>query len=549
VAETGTPRRSLLSASAVMAAGTVLSRLTGFVRAGLLIAAIGTALNADLFTSANTIPNSLYILVAGGVLNVVLVPQLVRSMRNDADGGRAYAGRIFTLTVVVLAVATVILTLAVPLLARIIFDAELFKPELSQQRESAYDLMRYCMPQVFFYGAFVLLGQMLNARERFGPMMWAPILNNLVACGVLGAYIGLHGRSNAADGFTTDQELLLGLGSTIGVVVQTLMLVPYLRAAGVGLRLRFDLRDSGLGHTLRLGLWTVGFVILNQVAFFVVTRIAVGSTVEAAADGGQAAGLTVYQSAFLVTQVPHAIITVSLVTATMPLLSRLAADGDRVGVRREITTTLRLVLTAIVPFAAVLACLGPPIAGALFGFGEGSAVEPIGLTIAAFAPGLVLFTVHYLLLRGFYADEDTRTPFVIQVGLVATNICAAVAYTHGAPPGRIAMLLALAYGTAYLVGSLTSTLLLSRRVGRIVDRSMLLFLLRLALATGAAAAVMLAVSWFLQERGPEVAGPLPSLVLAATAGLAGALSFVVAAWLVRLREVVSLLGAVTGRLR
>ena len=546
---TGAPRSSLLTTSAVMAAGTVLSRLTGFARAALLVAAIGAALDGDLFTQANTIPNSLYILVAGGMLNVVLVPQLVRSMRNDPDGGLAYAGRIFTLTVVVLAVATVVLTLAVPLLARIAFDAELFTPELSAQRESAYDLMRYCMPQVFFYGVFVLLGQMLNARQRFGPMMWAPILNNLVACAVLGAYIVLHGTTRGVDGFTTDQELLLGLGSTLGVLVQTLVLVPYLRAAGIGLRLRFDFRGAGLGHTLRLGLWTVGFVILNQVAFFVVSRIATGSSIDAAVGAGEAAGATVYQTAFLVTQVPHAIITVSLVTATMPLISRLAADGDRAGMRREITTTLRLVLTAIVPFAAVLACLGGPIAAILFGYGEGEAADVIGTTISAFAPGLVLFTVHYLLLRGFYADEDTRTPFLIQIGLAATNIGAAVAFTYGAPPSEVAMLLALAYASAYLVGSFTSSVVLSRRIGSLFGPSMMLFLVRLTVATAAAAAVMLAISHFLQDRGPEAEGPLPSLLLATSAGLAGALTYVVAAWLVRLREVGSLLGAVTGRLR
>ena len=547
--EDGAPNRSLLSASAVMAAGTVLSRLTGFVRAALIIAAIGKALDADLFTQANTIPNSLYILVAGGVLNVVLVPQLVRSMRNDHDGGQAYAGRILSLTVIVLAIGTAALVLAVPLLARIAFDADLFSAELSAQRESAYDLMRYCMPQVFFYGVFVLLGQMLNARQRFGPMMWAPIVNNLVGCGVLGAYLAQHGSTNESDAFTSSQELLLGVGSTMGVVLQTVVLVPYLRAAGVPLRPRFDFRGTGLGHTLRLGLWTVGFVILNQVAFFVVSRIATGSSVTAALEGGESAGVTVYQNAFLVTQVPHAIITVSLVTATMPLLSRLAADGDRAGMRREIGSTLRLVLTAIVPFAAVLACLGRPIAGFLFGYGVDEGVDVIGLTISAFAPGLVLFTVHYLLLRGFYADEDTRTPFLVQIGLAATNIGAALAYTQGAPPGRIAMLLALAYGTAYLVGSFTSAIVLSRRLGTIFGRPMLVFLLRLTVATGAAAGAMLAVSWYLQEQGPQAEGPLPSLVLASTAGLAGALVYVLAAWAVRLREVGSLIGAVTGRLR
>ena len=194
---------------------------------------------------------------------------------------------------------------------------------------------------------------MLNARERFGPMMWAPIVNNVIACAMLGIYMAAYGTSNAATGFTTQQEVLLGFGSTLGIVLQALVLVPYLRAAGLSIRLRFDWRGVGLGHTLRLGLWTLMFVLANQVAYFVVSRLAVSATTQAAEGGnGNPAGATVYQNAFLITQVPHAIITVSLVTATMPLLSRLAADGEREEMRSELSSTLRLALLVIVPLAA-----------------------------------------------------------------------------------------------------------------------------------------------------------------------------------------------------
>ncbi|MDQ3629177.1 MAG: murein biosynthesis integral membrane protein MurJ [Actinomycetota bacterium] len=538
----------LLSASMFMALGTVLSRLTGFLRAALLLAAIGKSLDADIFTQANTIPNSLYILVAGGIFNVVLVPQLVRSMRNDADGGQAYASRVLTLGLIVLGVATVALVVCVPLVARLAFDGDFFDADLSAQRESAYALMRYCMPQVFFYGAFVLVGQMLNARERFGPMMWAPILNNVIACSVLVAYIALYGRSDTADGFSVEQELLLGAGSSVGVLAQALILIPYVRAAGITLRPRFDFRGVGLGHTLRLGLWTFGFVILNQVAFFVISRIAVGSSITAAQEGGEASGATVYQSAFLIIQVPHAIITVSLVTATMPLLSRLAAGGDLAGVRGEIVRTLRLVLTAVVPFGVLLACLGQPIAALLFGYGDADTTV-IGETITAFAPGLVLFTLHYLLLRGFYATEDTRTPFLMQIALASTNIGAAIGLTTGAPPEHVAALLAVAYALAYLVGVVCSGTLLSRRVGRILDRSMLLFLLQLLLAAGCAAGCMLGLVWVLGEHGVRAASVGQALTTTAVAGVGGALTYVVVARLTHLPEMRSLLAAVTRHAR
>ncbi len=215
--------RNVARASAGMAIGTVVSRVTGFGRLLMLAATIGTALNADLFNNANTVPNALYILVAGGVFNVVLVPQLVRAMRNDADGGDAYANRVITLGLLVLGVAAVALTLLVPLIMHVVFDGELFSARNEAQRESAQLLMYLCMPQVFFYGAFVLVGQVLNARQKFGPMMWAPIVNNLVAIGSLAVYLVLYGASSGEGGFSTGQALLLGGGATLGIAVQTLV--------------------------------------------------------------------------------------------------------------------------------------------------------------------------------------------------------------------------------------------------------------------------------------------------------------------------------------
>ncbi|HYJ66827.1 MAG TPA: murein biosynthesis integral membrane protein MurJ [Nocardioidaceae bacterium] len=537
-------RSGMLSASVWMATGTIVSRLTGFLRSVLIVAAIGKALNADLFTQANTIPNSLYILVAGGVFNVVLVPQLIRAMKNDADKGEAYSNRLFTLGFVVLAGATAVLLIAVPLIARLAFPSNLFDPEFAVQRESAYDLMRWCLPQVFFYGMFVLVGQMLNARQRFGPMMWAPIVNNLVACAVLGVYMVVYGTSDAANGFTTNQEILLGLGSTVGIAIQALVLLPYLRAAGIRLRFRFDLRGVGLGHTLRLGLWTLLFVITNQIAYFVVSRIAVSSSTDAAQSGGNPAGATVYQNAFLITQVPHAIITVSLVTATMPLLSQLAADGEREGVRSELASTLRMALTVIVPMAVALACLAQPLATMLFSHGAlVGGTEVIGRTMAAFAPGLVFFTVHYCMLRGFYADENTRTPFFVQLALSATNIVAALAFTATAPPSWIAALLALAYGLSYFVGVVASATALSRRVGPIFDSTMFGFVVRLGLAVGLTAGVMLAAVWSLDEAGVSGDTAASALVVGTVAGGVGVTFFLVAARLTGVREVRSLLGA------
>src|SRR6476620_8590700 len=269
--------RGILASSAVMASGTIVSRMSGYVRNLLLAAAIGNELHADLFNIGNTIPNMLYILLAGGVVNAVLVPQLVRAMKDDPDGGEAYTNRIITLAGLFLAIVTVVLVVAAPLLMRLFLDPEFFTPELEAQRESAIAFARYCLPQVFFYGMFVLVGQVLNSRRRFGPMMWAPIANNVVSVLVLGTYLVTIGPATGAEkngGFSAGAEALLGIGSTIGIVIQLLVLLPYLGSAGFHYRPRFDFRGTGLGHTLRLGLWTVLFVVVNQVAYTIVVRLA-----------------------------------------------------------------------------------------------------------------------------------------------------------------------------------------------------------------------------------------------------------------------------------
>ncbi|KHL10697.1 UNVERIFIED_CONTAM: hypothetical protein LK11_46175 [Mumia flava] len=530
----------LLSASVLMAAGTVVSRLTGFVRASLIFAAIGSSLNADIFTGANTIPNALYILVAGGIFNVVLVPQLVRAMRNDADGGDAYAQRIVTLGLSVLLVATVVLVIATPLLTRIVFDPMLFEPQHAAALESAYTLMRYCLPQIFFYGAFVLVGQILNSRGRFGPMMWAPIANNLISCAILVTYIAVYGSSDGSDGFTSGEEALLGLGSTLGIAVQALVLVPYLRAAGFHYRPRFDWRGVGLGHTLRLGAWTLGFILVNQATYVVVNRIASSAGLRAAEAGiDDPAGTTVYANAFLITQVPHGVITVSLVTATMPLLSRLAAQGRRQDVRAELQRTMRLVLALVAPVAVAVLALSTPLGVLIGSWGEMTGeTGPLGNTIAAFAPAIVLFSLQYMTLRGFYALEDTRTPFFIQIVLATTNIVLAITLTASVSPSQIAPALALAYGAAYLVGSATSLIVLSTRVGPVVDWRVAGYAVRLTTACMVAGAAMLVVLVVFNTRGvADVESKAGALVIFASAGLIGAVSYLAAAWLLRLREV------------
>jgi putative peptidoglycan lipid II flippase len=535
-----------------MALGTIVSRLSGFVRLFLLAFVLGSALDADIFNNANTVPNAVYILVAGGIFNVVLVPQLVRAMKNDADGGDAYAQRIMTLGLGVLLVATVALVLLAPLVVRLVFAERFFDAGLAEQRADAELLMRLCMPQVFFYGAFVLAGQVLNARRRFGPMMWAPIVNNLVACLVLVAYalaFGVAERGTTdVDGFSSAEAWLLGLGSTAGIVVQALVLVPYLRRVGFRFRPRFDLRGTGLGHTLRLGYWTLLFILVNQVAFVVVNRLATSATVSGAEDGTTAGGSAVYQMGFLISQVPHGVVTVSLATALMPTLASLAADRAYAPMRAELMRTLRLALAVVAPIAVAVACLGPQAIAPLHAWdsiGENATV--IGLAVQAFAPAIVLFSVHYVMMRGFYADEDTRTPFFVQALVAATNVALAVTFVHAVDPQHVPAALALAYGGAYLVGSVAVTTLLSRRIGRVLDPATLRFALKLAVALALTAAVVLSSVRLLDVAGLDVDESAGGLVALGVGGLLGVATYLLAGRLLRIGEIGQVLAVVARR--
>jgi len=547
----------LLASSAVMAAGTMVSRLSGYLRSLLLAAALGNLLHADLFTIGNTVPNMLYILLAGGVFNAVLVPQLVRAMRSDPDGGEAYTNRIITLSALFLAAVSVLLVVAAPWVMSVFLSSEYDSPELATQRDSIVAFARFCLPQVFFYGMFALVGQVLNARRRFGPMMWAPIANNLVSIAVLVWYLLYYGPVSdhaQCSAYSSGQEAWLGLGATAGIAVQLLVLLPYLRSAGFHYRPRFDFRGTGLGHTLRLGLWTVLFVVVNQVAYAVVVRLASGGTAQVlghcSAAGGadvQATGYTVYAQTFLIVMVPHSVITVSLATAMLPLLSSLGSTGDLDALAGSLARVLRTALAVVVPFALLLPVIAPDLATILWKYGAaGNTYTLYILSLSLFGAGIVFFTVHYLVLRGFYALERTRTVFLIQCAVAATNIVVAVVLVARTDPEHTAPALVGAYAASYVVGSVVSYLVLRRVLGGLRTPAMVRFLVRLAFATGLATAVALALAVLLPGRD-EPSHLVAVVRLAVVAGADG-LVFLVLARMLRLVEVTAVLDTVTSRL-
>ena len=534
--------RRLVSASVLMAAGTALSRIMGFFRLMLLVYLFGNGTRqAEMFTIATNVPNSMYILLAGGVLNTVLVPQIVRAIRGDADRGEAYTNRIMTAGLIALGLITLLLTLAVPWIIWLYTAAGWKSPELEAQYQSMIMLGYYCMPQVFFYGVHVLAGQVLNARDRFGPMMWAPIANNVVSIIVLVMYVIVFERSSTGAPFTSGQQLLLGLGSTLGIAAQAAVLIPFLRASGYRFRPRFDFKHTGLGKTFRLAKWTLGFVLVTQAALVVVSKLASSATV-----GGKGAGLTAYSNAYAMWILPHSLITVSLATAMLPTASRLAAAGDLPAVASETMRAIRLAVTALLPAAVAFLVLGLPLDHLVFGFGQGAKdASFVGGALMALAVGLVPFTVQYVCLRAFYALEDTRTTFFLQCLIAGTNVVLGIAAVLLLDnPALVATGLALSYSAAYLIGLPISFSVLRKKLPDLDSEQLVRHCVRLLIAVIPAAIAAWLISWIVVTQSDSTVLLAVGL---AVAGLVAVGLFLLMARLIRIHEVREIITTVLRR--
>ncbi|MEU7242837.1 murein biosynthesis integral membrane protein MurJ [Streptomyces sparsogenes] len=448
---------SVLRSGAVMAAGSLVSRATGFVRSAVVAAALGVGLAADGYAVGNSVPNILYTLLLGGALNAVFVPELVKAAKEHADGGAAYTDRLLTVCTAALLLITAGAVIAAPAIVAAYTDYT------GAQATMTVAFARYCLPQIFFLGLFTLLGQVLNARGRFGAMMWTPVLNNVVVIAVFALYL-----ATAATGgtLTPGETALLGWGTTAGIAAQALALLPSLRAARFRWRPRFDWRGSGLSRPLRSAGWLVLLVFTNQLAYWAVTWLATMAGERAAAEGTDGAGFSAYNNAYLLWAVPHGIVTVSLVTALMPRMSGAAADGDLAAVRRDVSYALRGSAAAVVPAACALYALAGPVMAAVFQYGRTDAddIAVMAGTLMAFAPGLVAFSGQYVLSRAFYALSDTRTPFLLNLVISGLNAGLSVA-AYLLLPARWAVTgMAGAYSVALYAGWAATAYVLNRRL-------------------------------------------------------------------------------------
>lgn len=537
-----------LKSSAIMAAGTLVSRVTGFIRQLVIIAALGAAVLGDSYNVAMSLPTMIYILTIGGGLNSVFVPQLVRAMKQDEDGGEAYANRLLTLVMVLLGGLVVAAVLAAPLLVRMMSVKIAGDPA---SNEVAVTFARYCLPTIFFMGVHVVLGQILNARGYFGPMMWTPVLNNIVVIATFGMFVWIYGTQSSSQlGVTTitpEGLRLLGVGTLLGLTVQALAMVPYLHNSGFRIRLRFDWRGSGMGKAARLAKWTVLFVLANQVGLVVVSQLATWAGESAAERGYPGTGYIGYSSALLIWQMPQAIITVSVMAALLPRISRAAADHDTAAVRDDLSHGMRTSAVAIVPIAFAFVALGIPMCTLMFGASGETSARSIGYILMAFGIGLIPFSAQYVVLRAFYAYEDTRTPFyntVIVSGVWAalSGVCFVLL-----PDRWVVAGIAFSYGVAYAIGVLVAWRRLRRRLRSDLDGPRIVRTYARLTGAGIPAAVLGGAAGYAltQMLGSGLAGSLAALTGGAVVLFA---VFYAAARRMRIAELTTLVGMVRARL-
>ncbi|MGZ6963420.1 MAG: murein biosynthesis integral membrane protein MurJ [Acidimicrobiia bacterium] len=474
-AEGGAEHR-LVRSSAVVGLGTALSRITGFLRVSAL-AALGFARLSDVYNIANSTPNIVYELLLGGILTATLVPLYVEHYeRRDERATDA----INSVAIVALAVISILGFIAAPWIIDL-YTLRLHGAGKAAQQALATDLLRWFMPQVFFYGLTALATAMLNARRKFAAAAFAPVLNNVVVIAVLLALPRVASEPPTVTSVLADPALvvLLGLGTTAGIVAMALILLPALRGAGARLHWVWEWRHPAVRKLARLSGWTIGYVATNQVAFWVALFLAYGHSGDA----------SVYLAAFTFFQLPHGLFAVSIMTALAPELASRASRGDFDGLRDQFAMGFRLMGLVVIPAAAVLAVLARPIVNALLDHGSFTAQNGTATadTLVWFSIGLFSFSAYLFTLRGFYAMQDTRTPFLLNCVENGINIVLALAlYPAFGVEG-----LALSWSIAYIVAMVVALAAMRRRLVRLEGRRIVETLSRVVVAT----VVLAALAW------------------------------------------------------
>jgi putative peptidoglycan lipid II flippase len=484
--------QGVMANSRSMAVASLTSRVTGFLRSILLLAALGTAGVGNAYNSGNNLPNMIYELLLGGVLSSVLIPLLVHAEHEDEDGGLAYTQRLLSIAVTALGVMTLLVVAAAPWIAAI------FVPS-GPKRELTGVFATLLLPEIFFYGLGAMFMALLNIKNVYRPGAWAPVLNNVVMMVTVLVFWVLPGpKTLNPSTITNAQVLVIGIGTTLGIAAQALVLVPALRRSGFRWQWRLRARP-GENERLRevgaVAAWVLGYVVVSQIGVSVIQRI-----------GNDNGGFTVFTNADLLFQMPYGILVVSVLTAIMPRMSRAAVRGDTAAVTDDLALGARFSAVALVPITAGLIVLGPAMAVTLFANGETTiaGARLIGSSLAWSAFGLFPFALVMLQLRVFYAMRDGRTPTIINAFMVATKVVLVLVTNQifAAPAGvdvdkhpsvHAVEWLNISTSMSYVVGAIVGHILLTRRLGRLGFRRVAQTVAQVAVASAVGALAAWAV--------------------------------------------------------
>ncbi len=456
---------SVAKSSLLMASGTILSRILGFVRAVILAAVIGVTTDAaDAFGVANQLPNNVYAIIVGGLLNAVLVPQIVKA-RSNADGGKGYVDRLLTLIITVFFAVTLVTTLAAPLLVSIYTNGW-----TQQQLALATAFAYWCLPQLFFYGLYSILGEVLNARSTFGPFMWAPVLNNLVSMAGLVAFVFIFGAdptgSRAVENWTAAQIAMLAGTATAGVAAQALILFVAWKRVDLKLSFNFKWRGFGLRPALKAASWSLGMVVVTQIGGLVQTIVASGA-VSARGSNPAVASVAAAAIAWLIFMVPHSVGTVSIATVYFTKMANHVQSGKIHLLKADLASGLRTISVISVFSTVALIVLAYPISRIFVG--ELPATIALGNVLIALMFGLVPFSFVYMMQRAFYALEDTRTPFGFTVVQISIHILGSLTMAVLVPAEWLVVGLSALTSATILIQAVIAYRLLSRQIGKLSE--------------------------------------------------------------------------------
>jgi putative peptidoglycan lipid II flippase len=525
-------QHELFRASSVMAVGTIISRITGFIGGVIMIATLGTALLADAFNVANTMPNILYNLLVGGALTAIFVPQLVRAF-DDADGGHLFASRLVTTISGILLVLVIIGVIFAPQLVYI-YAPSFSTPGFETEREIAIAFTRYCLPQIFFLGLFTMLGQVANARGSFAPLMWAPIANNLVVIVVFSAFL-IKWPSVNVDSITSTQIQILGWGTTAGIIVQALILIPVVKRSGIKIRPKWGV--AGLGKSFSLAGWTLVYVLISQIGYLITVNVATTAAVDSAKAGiTTGVGFTPFKNAYLIMLLPYSIVTISIVTALLPHMSKLAINKKIEDVKEQILRAIKTVAVLTIPSSVAFLLFGPLITEVLFfGIDKNDGIY-IGYVLSALSLGLVAFSINLVLIRGFNAFEDTRTQVWSILIININTFWLSYLFLAVLPSDWVTVGLGVAFSVSYLIGLFITLRLLKKHTGTIHVREFIGQHGRLLSAALIAMLPIFAISQYFGWVGSDQSSLIRAIELLFVI-VAGALGYFFAAKALRITEV------------